>query len=230
MKRLAMILVLSTGIFAGPTLASHESRTLLNRENIGGALGAVIGGLAGNELVNGKGKSLATAAGAVGGFVVGRNIGRNYGGAHGYGSGTHGQTGRQVGYPGTGVHQQRVYPQTAGYKQRDYTRTGDYGNARLAHNEYECCDNDSRRSYPVHSIHEKYIANCTSNVRAGPSTRYHVIDQVRNRELVTVIGKVRGRNWYKVRVGSRIGYIYAPLLDPAYHSRGRYGNRTNWYR
>ena len=91
------------------------------------------------------------------------------------------------------------------------------------HGGHSCCDHDSRSSYPVHPIDEKYLAKCTSNVRAGPSTRYHVIDQVRTRELVTVIGKVRGRNWYKVRVGYGIGYIHAPLLEPAYYGQNRYG-------
>lgn len=206
MKRLAMILVLSTGLVAGPAMANHDGKPLLNRENVGGAIGAVIGGFAGNKLVNGDGKPLATAAGAVGGYIVGRDIGHNYGG------GSYGRAGRQV-------------------NRTVYKRTSGYGTQRRAHNDYGCCDHDSRRSFPVHPINEKYIATCTSNVRTGPSTRYHVMDQVRNRELVIVIGKVRGRNWYKVRVGHRIGYVYAPLLKPAYYSQNRYNNNDGgWYR
>jgi len=249
MKRLAMIVVLSTGLVAGPAMAEHGGGSVLNRENVGGALGAVMGGLAGNKLVKGDGRSLATAAGAVGGFVVGRSI------AHNYGGGSYGPAGRQVGYSDPGRYDRRVYEPTGDYGQRRYSRTsgyedggyarttvydrgydgGDYRRSsgyqerRQAHNKYTCCESKSRRSYPVHPIHEKYLAKCTSNVRAGPSTRYHVIDQVRDRELVTVIGKVRGRNWYKVRVGHRIGYIYAPLLERAYYSQNRHDDADGLY-
>lgn len=88
---------------------------------------------------------------------------------------------------------------------------------------YRCCDYESVRSYAIDPINGQYLANCITNVRAGPGTRYHVIDQVRTRELVTVIGKVQGRDWYQVRVGARIGYVYAPLLEPAYYVENPYG-------
>ncbi len=78
MKRLAMIIVLSTGMIAGPAMADHNN--VLNRENIGGAIGAAIGGLAGSKIVKGKGRPAATAAGAVGGWLLGKNVAHNYGG------------------------------------------------------------------------------------------------------------------------------------------------------
>ncbi|SFK96386.1 glycine zipper 2TM domain-containing protein [Lysobacter sp. cf310] len=43
----------------------------------GTALGAVAGGLLGNQVGGGSGKKIATAAGAVGGAVVGRKIQEN---------------------------------------------------------------------------------------------------------------------------------------------------------
>lgn len=80
MKRLLTTIVLTTGLAAGPAMADHQGSNLLNRENVGGAIGAAIGGLAGNKIVEGKGQSAATAAGAVGGFLLGKNIAHNYGG------------------------------------------------------------------------------------------------------------------------------------------------------
>jgi len=202
MKRLAILLVLSTGMFAGPAMADHGGRNLLNRENIGGAIGAALGGLAGNKIVEGKGQPAATAAGAVGGFLIGKNIAHNY-------------DGPRYSDPGPAVS----YRRTSGYRPSKSYRSG---------NSYEprgCCGYDSGPEYGVRPIHETFVATCTSNVRAGPSTRYHVIDQVYERERVRVIGKVRGRNWFKVRVGHRTGFIYAPLLRPAHYG---YSGGSDW--
>jgi outer membrane lipoprotein SlyB len=44
---------------------------------VGGAGGAVVGGLLGNQVGSGRGRTLATIAGAVGGAYAGNNIERN---------------------------------------------------------------------------------------------------------------------------------------------------------
>jgi len=83
MKRLITTIVLSTSLAAGPAMADHEGGNLLSKENVGGAIGAAVGGLAGNKIVEGDGQSAATAAGAVGGWLLGKNIAHNYrGGRH----------------------------------------------------------------------------------------------------------------------------------------------------
>lgn len=223
MKRLALILVLSTGLAAGPALADHGGRNLLNRENIGGAIGAALGGLAGNKIVEGKGQPAATAAGAVGGFLIGKNIAHNYGGRRYSDPGPrysdpaprYSDPGPRYSDPGPAVS----YRQTSGYRPSKSYRSG------RSYEPRRCCDYDSGPEYGVRPIHETFLATCTSNVRAGPSTRYHVIDQVYERERVRVIGKVHGRNWFKVRVGHRTGFIYAPLLRPAYYS---YSGGQDW--
>lgn len=87
-------------------------------------------------------------------------------------------------------------------------------------------------------IYETYVAKCTSNVRAGPSTRFRIVDRLHNRERVRVIGKVRGRNWYMVRTHHGRGFVYAPLLRPTHyghrgHRDGDWRNRDRhggWYR
>lgn len=208
MKRLLMIIVLSTGISAGPALADHEHGNLLSRENLGGAIGAAIGGLAGNKIVKGKGQPAATAAGAVGGFLLGKNI------AHNYRGNTYAEPAYTTEYRPAAYYQPpRSYERTSGYKQHR-----------------GCCDQGNGYQHGVRPIHETYVARCTSNVRAGPGTQYHVIDQLHDWERVYVVGKVKGRNWYEVRVGHRHGYVYAPLLRPSHyaHSDGR--ERAGWYR
>lgn len=62
MKQLAITILVIIGISAGPVMADHEHRDLLSRENLGGAIGAAIGGFAGSKIVKGKGRPAATAA------------------------------------------------------------------------------------------------------------------------------------------------------------------------
>lgn len=208
MKRLLMIIVLSTGISAGPALADHEHGNLLSRGNLGGAIGAAIGGFAGNKIVKGKGQPAATAAGAVGGFLLGRNIANNYRG-NSYAEPAYTTEYRPAGY----YQQPRSYQRTSGYKQHR-----------------GCCGHDKRYRRGVRPIHETYVAKCTSNVRAGPGTQYHVIDQLYEWERVYVVGKVKGRNWYEVRSGHRRGYVYAPLLRASHYGPGNGREHAGWYR
>ncbi|HSH41930.1 MAG TPA: SH3 domain-containing protein [Arenicellales bacterium] len=192
MKRLIATIVLSTGLVAAPAMAEHGGGNLLNRENLGGAIGAAIGGLAGNKIVDGKGQSAATAAGAVGGFLVGKNIAHNYrGGKH--------RADRHPGYRG----------QRGRYEPRGH------------------------RKQSVSPINRTFVARTTSNVRAGPSTRYSITNRLHRRERVHVIGKVQGRNWFLVRTDRRRGYVYAPLLRPArhdgYRAHGGWQDRGHQY-
>lgn len=203
MKRLAMIFVLCSSVIAGPAIADHGGRNLLSRENIGGAIGAALGGLAGNKIVKGDGQPAATAAGAVGGFLLGKNI------AHNYGSDTYRGSGHAVGYQQPGG-----YVESSGY-----TRTTGYDNRT-------CCGDGEDHRHGIRPIHATFVARCTSNVRAGPSTRYHIVGQLQEYERVRVVGKVRGRNWYQVRSGHRTGYVYAPLLRPTGY--GGYEQRAGW--
>lgn len=49
-----------------------------NHQIAGTAIGAIAGGLLGNQVGGGNGKTLATVAGAVGGGVVGHNVQKNH--------------------------------------------------------------------------------------------------------------------------------------------------------
>lgn len=213
MKRLITTIVLATGLAAGPVMADHQGSNFLNKENVGGALGAAIGGLAGNKIVDGKGQSAATAAGAVGGWLLGSNVARNYGGYSGYGGARHGTS-------------------HSGY--REQNRGYDSYNQR-SHDSYNYRGHDSYnpRQTRLNSINETFVANTTSNVRAGPGTGYSITDRLHRRESVHVVGKVDNRNWYMVRAHGRQGFVYAPLLTrPHYGYRdqsGQVGYRDDRY-
>lgn len=52
-----------------------------------------------------------------------------------------------------------------------------------------------------------YIDTDILNVRKGPSTNYGIITQVSQGERYEVLASVP--NWYKIRVGNQVGYVYA---------------------
>lgn len=210
MKRLITIVVLSTGLAAGPAIADHEGSNILNRENLGGAIGAAIGGLAGNKIVDGKGQSAATAAGAVGGFLLGKNVAHNY-------SGSGHESSRHSGY-------RRYEPDQKSYSHRGKS----YRQHAPSRKSYD------HRSTRLSRINDTFVARTTSNVRAGPGTGYSITDRLRRREPVHVVGKVRHRNWYMVKANGRRGFVYAPLLvQPRQGYRGhsyRDDHRESGYR
>jgi len=61
------------------------------------------------------------------------------------------------------------------------------------------------------------VVKSTANMRAGPSTDAAKIAVVSANGVVPVIGKVKGKNWFKVRLDGGVeGYIFGNLLgDPA---------------
>lgn len=73
----------------------------------------------------------------------------------------------------------------------------------------------------LHPVNKTFVARTTSNVRAGPGTRFGVTGRLHDHERVHVIGKVQGRNWFMIRDNGRRGFVYAPLLRPDRH----YGHR-----
>lgn len=201
MKRLATILALATGLITGPAIAGHETgHNILNKENVGGALGATLGAVVGSQFGDGKGQLATTAVGAVGGYVVGRNVAHNY----------------QGGYQGGGY--QRGGHQRGRYKS-DRHRSSKRSHYRKDERRYE---SRARHKPRIRPVRELYVAKTTSNVRSGPSTRFRVVDQLRDHERVRVVGKVQGRNWYMVRARHGRGFVYAPLLRPAHGGYGHY--------
>jgi hypothetical protein len=183
MKRFLTIVALSTGLAAGPAMADHNGPGVMTKENLGGALGAVIGGFTASKIVDGKGRPAATAAGAVGGFVLGQNVAHNSRG----------------GYSNPNRHSSR----------RDYDRR------------HKPRGHHKSRLDPINAT---FMATATSNVRAGPGTRYSVTDRLYRHQRVRVIGKVQHRNWYMVENHGRRGFVYAPLLKRPHHGyRGSRG-------
>lgn len=69
---------------------------------------------------------------------------------------------------------------------------------------------------PLDLVGGPFVAVKSANVRGGPGSKYAKVDRLTRGEVVEVIAKVRGRNWYLLgRDGVGHGYVYGKLLRPA---------------
>ena len=106
----------------------------------------------------------------------------------------------------------------------------DWGASKHAHHGYSNHHNYSRRARvksnrgylePVQTMPEleyidaTYVANRTSNVRGGPSTKYKVVEGLYTGEPVRVLGRVVEKNWFMIAQNDIIqGFVHMSLLDP----------------
>jgi hypothetical protein len=66
----------------------------------------------------------------------------------------------------------------------------------------------------VDAMSETYWVTTQTNLRAGPSTDFDRVGGLGAGTEITVTGKVRDKNWYRVALaGGAIGYIYGGLIE-----------------
>lgn len=69
---------------------------------------------------------------------------------------------------------------------------------------------------PLDFLGETYRADNASNIRGGPGEDYKIVGELNTNDVVNVVGKVQGKDWYMISqngVGS--GFVHAELLSPA---------------
>ncbi|MEO0410435.1 MAG: SH3 domain-containing protein [Pseudomonadota bacterium] len=65
-------------------------------------------------------------------------------------------------------------------------------------------------------VGENYRANSGTNVRSGPGTDYKVVGRLNSGDIVNVVGKVSGQDWYMISQGGvGTGYVFSSLLTNA---------------
>jgi carboxyl-terminal processing protease len=67
----------------------------------------------------------------------------------------------------------------------------------------------------VQEMDETFVTRQSANVRAEPGTDAKVIARLKEDDAVAVTGKVEGKDWYRAKLDSGVGYISASLLQPA---------------
>lgn len=180
-----------------------------DKETTGTVIGALIGGLLGSTIGEGKVKTLAVIGGAALGGVLGNRIGaalderdKDALAAEAASSLSNSNDGVTTAYqnPETGTRATFTPTQTRSVE-RDVVVVRDKTVAPTP---------------PLTLIGKQYGAVSSAKVRSAPSTSSDVVAGLKSGEVVHVVGKVKTANWYQVaRNGRSIGYVYAPLLEPA---------------
>ncbi|MEM7024970.1 MAG: MlaD family protein [Pseudomonadota bacterium] len=62
---------------------------------------------------------------------------------------------------------------------------------------------------------EPYDVTTASHMRTGPDTTYPVLATLDQGTTVEVTGKVEDHNWYRIKTGDAVGYVWSKLLEPA---------------
>jgi len=79
-----------------------------------------------------------------------------------------------------------------------------------------------QRKEELEKVKDQLITKSNVNVRAQPSTDAPKMGVVQAGGLVPIVGKVKGLNWYKVKLGENLyGYIFGELLEPKKNFVGR---------
>ncbi|MBO6541624.1 MAG: SH3 domain-containing protein [Alphaproteobacteria bacterium] len=193
-------LLLTTSLLAG-------CQTTGNKADIGTLLGGAVGALAGSQIGSGKGRIAAILAGGAIGAFAGRAIGQMLDeqdqaamqerSAYALANARDGQ---QVNWQSNRTGAQAVLvPTETRQETRQMTLIRDQRVAVAPNMEL---------------IGETYVAKSTSNVRAGASTDYPIVNSVSAGQSVDVVGKVNGANWYLIsRDRVTVGYVHGDLLS-----------------
>ncbi len=68
--------------------------------------------------------------------------------------------------------------------------------------------------FELEEMEAPYRVTTRANVRAGPATRFDKIDALASGQAVTVTGKVRGANWFRIAFGKGDqGFIFGQLIQ-----------------
>lgn len=76
-----------------------------------------------------------------------------------------------------------------------------------------------------------YVSSNTLNLRSGPSTNYSILTSLSYGDNVQVI-ETTNSYWYKVRVGSTVGYVYSSYLsykNPSYSTNDYFSSPSSTY-
>ncbi len=204
-KKIKHALLISTSLI---TLSACQSTSDSSNTNIGSEIGAVVGEVLATIAPTEKNKNkLFNLLGSVLGDSIGKNIERYLG------------------------EQEKIKMQDATVAalnsnsdklwESDNSKISGaarviQSNATQETRELKVLKSNIAKVPPLEIIGENYEATTASNMRGGPSTNYKKVGGVLEGEQLTVVGKVKGKNWYLVSHGGvGTGFIFANLLRPS---------------
>ncbi len=194
-------------------LMGCQSNSFKN-EDIGTAAGAIVGGLLGSRVGEGSGRYVAAAIGAVAGAYLGKKIG----------SWMDEQDQQDLATVGGGALDSASDGQTVSWKNPDtgLAVTATPTATKQVSRDVQVLRLKSVERHNLEIIGEPYVAQSSSNLRAGPSVKAGIVGGLRQGESFEAIGRVvgvthKGRGWIAVgKSGGRlVGYVWEPLVVAA---------------
>lgn len=211
--------IIITFLFLNLTACSTMDSSLLSsKENISTIIGGITGAALGNKLGNKKHRKVWTLAGGALGAYVGKRIGRYLDKQD---QQRMAQTTRRVAISGKPQTWSNPKNKTKGKARVIATKT------KKVVVKVPVLKSKVKKVPPLDIIGRNYRANRLSNVRGGPGTNYVRVGKLNKGEVISVVGKVKTRNWYLISqdgVGS--GFVHSKLVDPT-RSRESSGKKVS---
>lgn len=203
----ALAMGVATGGLVFSLLGCETTGGSFQPDTLGTLIGSGTGALIGSQIGGGRGRILATGAGAVAGALIGREIAR-----HLSQSGQEQMVQANQRALETGQPQEWQDPETGASGRTEVTaRTTQRSQVPVSVKRDRV-----EQLPPIDLIGETYVADSSSNIRGGPSTEYRSVDSLAAGQHVQVVGKVQGRNWYLISEdGAASGFVATRLLRPA---------------
>lgn len=199
----AMVCALALNLSGCETLPESP----FTKEQIGSVLGAAVGLVAASELCDGDNKELCYLASTALTTYVGNRIGKHL-------------DEQEKLEMAQATRQSLVSGQTQSWSNAENNISGSVKVVESATVEapvkVKVLKEKVKEVPPLDIMGETFQVNNDINVRGGPSTDYQVVGSLKGDEVINVVGKVQGTNWYLISqdsVGS--GFVRSDLVRPA---------------
>ena len=183
------------------TIAAFPLSTALaqSREQVGGGLGAIIGGVIGNRAGNDENRGVTTALGAIAGAFIGSRIGRGLDDREKAQLTAATETTISTGETQNWVSQRR------GISGRTQVTSTD---RRQTPVNIPVVRERLTELPPMEFINANYQAKSNTNVRGGPGEDFTQVARLTRGQVVSVTGKVVGQPWYLIsQNGAGVGFV-----------------------
>lgn len=202
-KLTAVLMVCSVGLTGCVTTGDGSGWG--NKQTVGTLLGTVGGALLGSQIGGGSGRAIATMVGALAGSALGNWIGANL-------------DERDRADLAQSTQQALLSNETVSWKS---DHSGASAVIRPVSTKNVTQSAQLTRAPVIQKVDElsalnaPYVAVKSANLRSGPDTSYGKVGGFLANQSFTALGKTKN-NWIAVgRKGTVVGYVYAPLVQPA---------------
>lgn len=198
--------LVALGTVSAMVLALSACQTTnTEKKAIGGGIGAIVGGLLGNQVGKGSGRIVATIGGAALGAWVGYEIAKHLSEED---QKTMAQSSHAAAASGNKITWNNPKTGVSGVSEVKQTKQ------TTKPVKVKVLKGKVTETPPIEFENALYRVTENSKVRGGPGTDFVQVGSLKKNKEVTVLGKVIGKDWYLIsEKGAGSGYVHASLLQ-----------------